>query len=207
MPRPRFEKLSAEKRERILEAAGREFAAEGYEKASMNQILSNAGISKGAAYYYFDDKLDLFMTAVTYYTGDLMHELAFDINNLNQDTYWPTLSKLYRQQFELARRQPWVFSLFKNASAFSAQSLEQENMTSFDQDLQTMISTLLIHGQALGLVRRDLHIDLLAALVISLDQAHDQWLLSQWPEMQETEVESAVARIINLLQRLLAPEI
>ena len=56
MPRPRFNKLTAEKRESILEAAAKEFATHGFEGASLNQILSNAGISKGAAYYYFDDK-------------------------------------------------------------------------------------------------------------------------------------------------------
>ena len=39
MPRPRFYKLSAPKRERILEAAAKEFTAHGYDGASLNQIL------------------------------------------------------------------------------------------------------------------------------------------------------------------------
>ncbi len=50
MPRPRFYKLPEEKRERILEAAAKEFVAHGFEGASLNQILTAAGISKGAAY-------------------------------------------------------------------------------------------------------------------------------------------------------------
>ena len=49
MPRPRFNKLSAEKRECILEAAAKEFAAHGYDGASLNRILDETGISKGAA--------------------------------------------------------------------------------------------------------------------------------------------------------------
>ena len=57
MPRPRFEKLSAEKREQILETAAKAFAAHGYDGASLNQILADADISKGAAYYYFDNKV------------------------------------------------------------------------------------------------------------------------------------------------------
>ena len=58
MPRPRFEKLPPEKRETILETAAKEFAEFGYEGASLNQILAKSGISKGAAYYYFDNKED-----------------------------------------------------------------------------------------------------------------------------------------------------
>ena len=38
MPRPRFEKLTPEKRENILETAAKEFAANGYDGASFNQI-------------------------------------------------------------------------------------------------------------------------------------------------------------------------
>ena len=62
MPRPRFEKLPVEKQEQILEAAAKEFTAHGYDGASLNRILEEAGISKGAAYYYFDDKADLYAT-------------------------------------------------------------------------------------------------------------------------------------------------
>ena len=56
MPRPRIARLAEDKRTRILEAAAKEFAAAGYENASLNRILEHAGLSKGAAYYYFDDK-------------------------------------------------------------------------------------------------------------------------------------------------------
>ena len=59
MPRPRFERASPEKREAILDAAAREFASYGYDDASINRILLAAGFSKGAFYYYFDEKADL----------------------------------------------------------------------------------------------------------------------------------------------------
>ena len=64
MPFARFGKLSPEKRERILEVAAQEFARHGYEDACINRILEQAEMSKGAAYYYFEDKVDLFCTVV-----------------------------------------------------------------------------------------------------------------------------------------------
>ena len=72
MPRPRFARLTAAKRERIMEAAAKEFAAHGYEGATLNRILVEAGISKGAAYYYFDDKADLYLTALLHYGQDTL---------------------------------------------------------------------------------------------------------------------------------------
>ena len=64
VPRPRFAKLDPEKRRAILDAAMEEFASSGYERASYNRIIERAGVSKGAMYYYFDDKEDLFTTVV-----------------------------------------------------------------------------------------------------------------------------------------------
>jgi AcrR family transcriptional regulator len=43
-----------------------EFANYGFEDASINRILENAKMSKGAAYYYFEDKADLLATTVQY---------------------------------------------------------------------------------------------------------------------------------------------
>ncbi len=64
MPRPRFDRLDPDKRRRILAVAAEEFAARGVGNASLNRIIDHAGISKGAAYYYFDDKADLFATVI-----------------------------------------------------------------------------------------------------------------------------------------------
>ncbi len=55
-----FEKLTAEKKEKILNAAYEEFTEKGYEDASTNKIVKNAGIGKGTLFYYFRNKQDLF---------------------------------------------------------------------------------------------------------------------------------------------------
>ncbi len=59
MATERFEKLSDDKKKRILTAAREEFARVPYEEASINQIIKNAGISRGSFYTYFEDKNDL----------------------------------------------------------------------------------------------------------------------------------------------------
>ena len=205
MPRPRFEKLTAEKQERILEAAAREFAAQGFDGASMNRILVQAGISKGAAYYYFDDKADLFITAVSHYSQIMIGDLNLEPDALTVENFWPTLTEQYRQQFLQAVDRPWMFGLFKAAGSLTDGLIYDERLSSFGMEMQTMLRSLLSTGQSLGLIRTDLAHDFLYALVLGVDEAHDRWLLPQWPKMDARDVETAVARIIDLLQRLLTP--
>jgi AcrR family transcriptional regulator len=59
MPSERFYRLPAEKKRVIREAAVKEFARVPFEKASINQIIQSADISRGSFYTYFEDKQDV----------------------------------------------------------------------------------------------------------------------------------------------------
>jgi AcrR family transcriptional regulator len=54
--------LSPAKRERVLEAALREFGQRGFSAGSLNAVAREAGIAKGSIFQYFEDKLDLYTT-------------------------------------------------------------------------------------------------------------------------------------------------
>ena len=55
-PKPEKLKKSDETRTRILEAALTVFRERGFDKATMREIATEAGVAVGAAYYYFDSK-------------------------------------------------------------------------------------------------------------------------------------------------------
>ena len=59
-----FQKISEEKRQRILDAAIIEFSEHGFDSANINNIARKANISVGSLYKYFDNKEDLFLTVV-----------------------------------------------------------------------------------------------------------------------------------------------
>lgn len=209
MPRPRFDKVSAGKRERILEAAARAFAADGFEGASLNKILEAAGISKGAAYYYFDDKGDLFLTTVAHYAGQLLAELRLAPEALTADTYWPALADLYRHQLSAARARPWAFGVVKAAATLPDGLRQAGPLADMSLRLQQLLLALLQRGQQLGVVRTDLPFALLLGLVGGVDEAFDTWLLAAWAAAGATAdppVETAVATVVDLLQRLLQPQ-
>ncbi len=61
LPKETFFNLKEEKQRRILDAALREIAAQGYDKASVTRIVKDAGIATGSFYQYFEDMDDLFI--------------------------------------------------------------------------------------------------------------------------------------------------
>ena len=60
-------------RQQILSAAQSLFARQGYDSATMEQIARSAGLTKGAVYYFFKNKAELFCTIVDegiFYIGE-----------------------------------------------------------------------------------------------------------------------------------------
>ena len=206
MPRPRFQKLPLEKQVQIFEAAAREFAANGYDGASINKILDVAQLSKGAAYYYFDDKADLFAATIQYYAAGLVSDLATSVEQLTVATFWPALTDRYAQQFADFYDRPWAFGAIKAAGRLSPQTLAAlPTLAATFGQVQQGLAGLIRKGQTLGLVRTDLPEDLLVALFIGVDDATDQWVLSHWHLLSEAELVTTARRVMLGMSRMLTP--
>ena len=59
------EERNALSRQKILEAAMKEFAGKGYDRASLNTICAENHISKGIIYHYFKDKDEIYLLCVS----------------------------------------------------------------------------------------------------------------------------------------------
>jgi AcrR family transcriptional regulator len=87
IPTNTFLNLSADKRERIVNAAVKEFAARRFTEAKLSNIIKEAKIPRGSFYQYFADKMDLYKhifdiiaeKKIEYMTESLKnpHDLAF----------------------------------------------------------------------------------------------------------------------------------
>jgi AcrR family transcriptional regulator len=71
MPTERFFHLPEEKRQRITNAARKEFSRVPFDGVSINQIIQSADIPRGSFYQYFSDKLDL----LSYLMSDSVREI------------------------------------------------------------------------------------------------------------------------------------
>lgn len=188
-----------------MEAAAKEFAAHGFDGASLNQILDEAAISKGAAYYYFDDKADLYATTVLHYSQELMADLSFDLAQFTVANFWDELAAIYRQQFTSFAERPWVFGVAKAGGAPTMEMLMAGPLVELWQQAQVLLAQLIQRGRELGVIREDMPEELLLALLIAVDDAHDRWLYAHRAELSSTDLEQAADRISDTLRRLLAP--
>ena len=207
MARNRFDNLEPEKQEAILRAAGEEFAEKGFESASINRIIRKSGMSKGSVYYYFEDKADLFATSLERSLQRLLDEIGwFSLEVLGPDEFWDALLELTRRSVAWARRDEWWVRL-----AFAYHRLELEpgtekaagRLMEFGQDWWRSI---LKRGQALDLIRTDLPIDLLVAIVIGADRGGDRWMVEHWEDLGEEEALRIADARVDLLRDMLAKE-
>lgn len=57
----KFNNLKPEKQKQIINTAIKELVRNGFEKASTNEIVKRANISKGSLFNYFNSKKDLYL--------------------------------------------------------------------------------------------------------------------------------------------------
>lgn len=81
-----FDKTTEERRQNVLNVAIEEFALNGYNATSINDISKKAQISIGAMYSYFASKEDLFLSIVNnaYF---LMDDILRDVENSSSDIF------------------------------------------------------------------------------------------------------------------------
>jgi AcrR family transcriptional regulator len=73
--KPNFNDPTQETRERILEAAVAVFASKGYHDTKVDDIVSASKTSKGAFYFYFPSKQDIFLALVDTFADLLEKQL------------------------------------------------------------------------------------------------------------------------------------
>lgn len=202
MPHARFENLPQEKRDRILEASAKEFGTHGYQGASLNRVLAAAGISKGAAYYYFEDKADLFDTVMKHYLEMALQKVVFPTEVMAPELFWETIEHWYLAALTGFRETPWMLGLAKACWTLSREEQEGPLLRLREQG-RDLMRRAVCAGQQSGAVRSDLPMELLIDLLVSIDQTLDRWLPESIDAVQPVEAASLAARYADCLRRML----
>lgn len=85
-----MQQRSEETRARILDAAVRQFAIAGYNAASVDDICTEAGVSKGAFYHHFPTKQNLFLALLQGW----LHTVDIGLEAARQETVPQTLTHM-----------------------------------------------------------------------------------------------------------------
>lgn len=101
MPKPLFFAIEANKRERIIIASQKEFSSHLYYEASINQIIQEAGISRGSFYKYFEDKDDLYFYIIKQVIDSTAHAFIKDFTKTQSVDCFSVFKVLFLFNLEL----------------------------------------------------------------------------------------------------------
>ena len=207
MPRPRFGKLEAQRQEEILAAAAQEFAEHGYSRASMNLIIERAGLSKGAMYYYFDDKQDLF-TTVMIRTMERMVSVFGEFPEITSvEQYWGELEAMVHKMFAFAVDDPTLLGLIRSfADAMTSGDISGPLAEMHVQVHNDWNQRWVSLGQSIGAVRTDLPDELLFAMLTALNDAGDVWFAHHFDQIGTPARDALFKKFIQIYRRILEPD-
>jgi AcrR family transcriptional regulator len=205
MPKPRFAKLEPTLQRHILDVAARELALHGFEGASYNRIIEESGTSKGAMYYYFADKADLYATVL----ADSISRFQRSIGPLpaieGPEDFWSAVRHIALQGIHHYRVDPHAIGLARSVAADAARGALPAAMGPLRQVMTAWMLDLMAMGTRVGALRTDLPADLLLTAALSLSEGIDLWLSGQVESMAETDIERVADGFADLYRRLGQP--
>ena len=205
MPKPTYDTLEATKKRKLLEAAMKEFGTHGYEVASINRILEDAGFSKGSFYYYFDDKLDLAVTVFLVAAEPELNAKPFPQPE-SQGDFWSTLRAVTMRRLQVLESKRLEYDcLIRLGNAVLTQpDLAARVMPHFAPMTQKTLD-FFQRGVELGALRGDLPIGMQMSLIQSAKTAAYK---AQFPGDRvptDQEMEDFTDLILDLARRICAP--
>src|SRR5574342_213283 len=108
----KFHNLDKEKQDRIINAAIKEFAEKGYDRASTNEIVKEAGISKGLLFHYFQNKKQLFLFVFDYCYELVVDEFYKKIN-LQETDFFKRMRQAIIVKMEMLSTYPDIFKFIQ----------------------------------------------------------------------------------------------
>jgi AcrR family transcriptional regulator len=193
--------MPAEARSRLLDLAIREFAERGFDGASLNEILSRAGISKGAYYYYFDDKEDLFVTALESALDAMLERLPMPaFETLTPAEFWPAVERCVGQWSAMYDVSSDLFKVTLHVNESRRRSPRFANVMAKGH---TLWRTLVEAGQRLGCVRTDIPIDHLIRLIEANDLVLDSMFFERGSKLSRAAFQRHIRLVFDTIKRLL----
>ena len=202
MPRPRFDNLDPETKRRLLESAAAEFARHGFDGASLNRVLELSELSKGAFYYYFDDKADLFATVVRMTWQVLLEGDPLDPAALDAASFWPTLEARFFELAERAASHPWMSGMATLMYQPPPESGVRSVVAELFDEARAYLESLVSRGRQIGVVRPDLPPGLLVVMLAGAAESADRWLAERWLTFGDTEAMRIGGEVFAMLRRL-----
>jgi TetR/AcrR family transcriptional regulator len=162
----------------ILVAAEQLFAKRGYDGVSMQQIASDAGISKANIYHHFKSKDELYLAVLKYALQD-MHELLAQLQHID-GTSIEQLAHFSSEHLKHINANSSISRLILREMLDGDRLRGQELAEQVFGEYFSLLKSLLSTCQERGEIRSDIDPDHMAAALAGMNV----FLFQSWPALQ-----------------------
>ncbi len=173
MKNAEIKKLKSEKYHRILNAAIKVFAEQGFFRSTISQIAKEAGVADGTIYLYFKNKDDILLQFFTYKTKEIFSRFREDVDKV--DNAKEKLRSFIKRHFQEFQQD------INMAIVFQAEARQRREFEMYLQDLSKMyfdvIGDIIEQGQEEGTIRKDLYLGLVKRFILgAVDEVINTWV-------------------------------
>lgn len=196
-------RLTSERRAALAEATVTEFARAGYEGASLNRIIRDAGMSKSSFYYFVGSKSELFDAVVRMLIADVAAQWTPPAPaEFGARAFWRHVDDVLEKFTKLAalpalQHLGRIFYLPGDLDAGGGGA-----RADLLDAVRGWVRAVLRVGRDAGQVREDLPLELQAEVVFAVLRAIDEWVLASADSSERAAVGASAPAL--LLRRLLA---
>jgi TetR/AcrR family fatty acid metabolism transcriptional regulator len=169
--------MDSGKRERILKAAIKVFARDGFFNAKVEEIAREAGVATGTTYLYFENKDDLLISIFEEEMLPLIETMRKDL--ASKKTGRDKIIGFLNLHFDMIQNNPDMAQLLEVELRQSHKFVHGYDGTKFKEYLN-IISEAFEEGQTTGEFRKDIHPSIFKQILFgAVDQIATNWTLSK----------------------------
>jgi AcrR family transcriptional regulator len=191
-----------ETRGRLMEAAISVFARSGYDRATVDEIVRQAGFSKGAFYVHFESKEDLFRATLEERISRQLEAFRQGVNhsNLMADNVRMILDAV----FGLVRDDPFWAPLYLEFGAHAARNEKvRKRLAMMYGHWRQLIVDILKASREAGRMRKDADLEFMATVLVATVEGT---IIQSHLVPEIVRLEEIVEPLTRTLTEWLAPE-
>ncbi len=165
-----------EKYHRILEAAVKVFAEQGFFQSTVSQIAKEAGVADGTIYLYFKNKDDILVQFFSYKTKQVFARFREEVDKAdNTIDKFRNLIRRHLEEFQCDRNMAVVYQ----AETHQSSRLVERQIKEMSKMYFDIVSEIVEQGQEEGVIKKDLYLSLVKRFILgAVDEVISTWLHS-----------------------------
>lgn len=199
MPKETFYNLPDEKKKLIEDIAIDVFAKEGYEKATINEIVRRSKIAKGSFYQYFKGKKDLFVHVMELIKNAKLEYLSPVLMNPHEHNFFVLLKEVYISALEFGSKRPELLKISLDIASNRRSEIYEDLIKEGEDQSIKLFSSLIELAIKRGEIKSNVDIHFMAYFITRFSIDLNEYYFHYIKEKMDFEEYSS--RVLSLVEK------